>query len=158
SSIGLIFASKPPKHQVLTKPVHNGWFMGRWFGIPAGADHYKIEATHSFKQDVHLLAFMPHMHLRGKSFRYELHHKGGKKDVLLDVPRYNFNWQSIYRPKEPIPMPVGTKLHCIAHYDNSAKNPHNPDPTKKVFWGDQTWEEMMVGWIDYYCDDKTREK
>src|SRR5262249_10331227 len=105
SSIGLIFASKPPKHQVLTKPVHNGWVMGRWFGIPAGADLYKIEATHSFKQDVHLLAFMPHMHLRGKSFRYELHHKGGKKDVLLDVPRYNFNWQSIYRPKEPIPMP-----------------------------------------------------
>jgi peroxiredoxin len=158
SYIGLIFTKKPPKYRVLTKPVHNAWFMARWFGIPAGADNYAIEAGHTFKDDVHLLAFMPHMHLRGKDFTYEAHYPGSKKETLLSVPRYNFNWQSIYRPREPFPLPKGTTLHCLAHYDNSSKNPHNPDPTKKLFWGDQTWEEMMVGWIDYYRDDEKPDK
>jgi peroxiredoxin len=155
SQIGLIFAKEPPKHRVLTKPIHNGWFMARWYSIPAGADNYAIEADHDFRQDVHVMAFMPHMHLRGKDFVYEAHYPDGKKGTLLSVPRYNFNWQSIYRTEKPIALPKGTKLHCLAHYDNSSKNPHNPDPTKKVFWGDQTWEEMMVGWIDYYRDDET---
>jgi hypothetical protein len=114
-----------------------------------------MEADHLFRQDVHLLAFMPHMHLRGKDFMYEAIYPGGKKkEILLSVPKYNFNWQSIYRPEKPIPLPKGTKLHCLAHFDNSAKNPHNPDPTKRLFWGDQTWEEMMVGWIDYYVDEE----
>ena len=154
SQIGLIFAKEPPKHRVLTKPIHNGWFMARWYSIPAGADNYAIEADHAFRHDVHVMAFMPHMHLRGKDFVYEAHYPDGKKETLLSVPRYNFNWQSIYRTDKPIALPKGTKLHCLAHYDNSSKNPHNPDPTKKVFWGDQTWEEMMVGWIDYYEDDE----
>ena len=74
------------------------------------------------------------------------------------MPKYNFNWQSIYRAEKPVALPKGTKLHCVAHYDNSSKNPHNPDPTKKVYWGDQTWEEMMVGWIDYYQDDEEPKK
>src|SRR5262249_2160780 len=141
SNVGMIFAKSPPRHRVLTKPVHNGWFMGRWFAIPAGADDFKIDATHTFKEDSHLIAFMPHMHLRGKSFRYEAHRPGGNKEVLLSVPRYNFNWQSVYRPKEPIPMPKGSKLYCEGRYDNSATNPHNPDHTQQVYWGDQTWEE-----------------
>jgi hypothetical protein len=154
SYIGLIFAKNPPKHRVLTKPVHNSWFMAKWFAIPAGAENYAIEADHNFKEDVHLLAFMPHMHLRGKDFTYKAHYPGGKKETLLSVPRFNFNWQSVYWPVEPIGLPKGTKLHCLAHYDNSSKNPHNPDPTQKLYWGDQTWEEMMVGWIDYYRDEE----
>jgi peroxiredoxin len=158
SYIGLIFTKEPPKHRVLTKPVHNGWFMARWYAIPAGAENYAIEADHTFKENVHLLAFMPHMHLRGKDFTYEAHYPGGKKDTLLSVPRFNFNWQSVYWPKEPITLPKGTKLHCLAHYDNSSKNPQNPDPTKKLYWGDQTWEEMMVGWIDYYRDEEKPDK
>jgi peroxiredoxin/mono/diheme cytochrome c family protein len=153
SSIGLIFAKKPPKHRVLTKPIHNGWFMARWFAIPAGDDNYKIEADHTFTRDAHIVGFMPHMHLRGKDFKFEAISPDGKSETLLSAPRYNFNWQSVYRAAKPLPMAKGTKLNCVAHFDNSSKNPHNPDATKKVYWGDQTWEEMMVGWIDYYEDE-----
>jgi len=99
---------------------------------------------------------MPHMHLRGKDFLYEAVYPDGKKEILLSVPRYNFNWQSIYRLEKPKPVPKGTKIQCLAHFDNSAKNLNNPDPTKKVFWGDQTWEEMMIGWMDYYYDRSTK--
>jgi hypothetical protein len=150
SSIGLVFAKAPPKHRVLTYPILNGWFMSKWQWIPAGADNHPLEASHTFKQEVRLVNLMPHMHLRGKDFRYEAIYPDGKKETLLSVPRFNFNWQSVYRAEKPIPLPKGTKLRCIAHYDNSSKNPHNPDPTKRVFWGDQTWEEMLVGWVDYY--------
>jgi hypothetical protein len=152
SCVGLIFAKGPPKHRVLTKPVHNRWFIGRWIHIPAGAKDFKIEASHTFRRDSHLTAFMPHMHLRGKDFLYEAVYPGGKKEVLLSVPRYNFNWQAVYRSARPLPMPKGTQLRCVAHFDNSAKNPNNPDATKSVTWGDQTWEEMMIGWIDYFED------
>jgi hypothetical protein len=129
--------------------------MAKWFSIPAGADNYAIEADHVFREDVHIIAFMPHMHLRGKDFTYEAITADKKKETLLSVPRYNFNWQSIYRAQKPVRLAKGTTLHCVAHFDNSNKNPHNPDATKKVFWGDQTWEEMMVGWIDYYEDKET---
>jgi thiol-disulfide isomerase/thioredoxin/mono/diheme cytochrome c family protein len=154
SEVGVIFAKGPPKHRVLTNPIHNRRFMARWMHIPAGAENHALEASYTFRQDVHVLAFMPHMHLRGKDFVYTAAYPGGKKETLLSVPRYNFNWQSIYRAAEPVALPKGTRLHCLAHYDNSAKNPHNPDPTKDVYWGDQTWEEMLVGWIDYYVDDE----
>jgi mono/diheme cytochrome c family protein len=154
SEVGVIFAKEPPKHRVLTNPIHNRWFMARWQYIPAGAANHALEASHTFRKDVHVLAFMPHMHLRGKDFVYTAAYPGGKKETLLSVPRYNFNWQGIYRAAEPVALPKGTTLHCLGHYDNSAKNPHNPDPTKDVYWGDQTWEEMLVGWIDYYVDDE----
>jgi peroxiredoxin len=153
SMIGLIFAKKPPKHRVFTKPVHNSWFMSRWIRIPAGAANFKIEANHTFTENVRVIHFMPHMHLRGKSFIYEAIHPGGKRETLLSVPHYNFNWQSIYRAAQPQLLAKGTRLHCVAHFDNSAKNPNNPDPSKAVTWGDQTWEEMMVGWIDYILEE-----
>jgi peroxiredoxin len=155
SSVGLIFAKQPPKHRVLTKPVANRNFISRGDHIPANADNYRIEAEYVFRDDVHLISFMPHMHLRGKDFLYEAVYSDDKKEVLLSVPRYNFNWQSVYRPAEPIAMPKGTRLHCVAHFDNSTKNPNNPDPTQPVYWGDQTWEEMMIGWIDFYLDNDT---
>jgi peroxiredoxin len=154
SSIALVFAKKPPPHHVLTVPIWNMRFITRLDRIPAGADNYKIESEYVFEQDSHLLHFMPHMHLRGKDFRYEAIYPDGKKEILLSVPRYDFGWQSVYRLAEPVACPKGTKLHCVAHFDNSAKNPNNPDPTKVVYWGDQTWEEMMIGWIDYYNDEE----
>lgn len=154
SSLALIFAKKPPRHLVLTLPVYSTRFISRLDRIPAGAANYKIESEHVFEENAHLLHFMPHMHLRGKDFLYEAIYPDGKKEILLSVPRYDFGWQSVYRLAEPLAMPKGTKLHCIAHFDNSAKNPNNPDPTKAVYWGDQTWEEMMIGWIDYYRDDE----
>jgi hypothetical protein len=89
---------------------------------------------------------MPHMHLRGKSFRYEAIYPDGNREVLLDVPGYDFNWQLRYELEEPKFLPKGTKLFCTAHFDNSENNLANPDPTKRVRWGDQTWEEMMIGW------------
>ncbi len=153
SMIGLIFAKKPPTQRVLTLPIHDGWFMARFKSIPAGAENHKMECTHVFKQDVRITAFMPHMHLRGKDFLFEAIHPDGRREVLLSVPRYNFNWQGIYNAAEPIKLAKGSKLRCVAHFDNSAKNPSNPDPTISVTWGDQTWEEMMVGWIDYCVED-----
>jgi peroxiredoxin/mono/diheme cytochrome c family protein len=155
SSVALIFAKEAPRHRVLTKPVYNPSFLTHLDKIPAGAANYKIESEYVFEENAHLLNFMPHMHLRGKDFLYEAIYPGGKKEILLSVPDYNFGWQSVYRLAEPVAMPKGTKLHCVAHFDNSAKNPSNPDPAKAVTWGDQTWEEMMIGWIDYYEDDKS---
>jgi peroxiredoxin len=143
SSIGLIFAKKPPRREVLAVPVFNAIFR-----IPPGKDNFKVESWYTFRKDGQIIGFMPHMHVRGKDFLYEAIYPAGKKEILLSVPRFNFNWQSIYRPLKPLEMPKGTKLHCIAHFDNSDKNPNNPDPTKAVYWGDQTWEEMMIGWTD----------
>jgi peroxiredoxin len=143
SSVGLIFAKEPPKWSVQTLPVFNFQFR-----IPPGNDNYQVESWYRFPEDGRIVGFMPHMHLRGKDFLYEAIFPDGKKETLLSVPRFNFNWQSVYRPLEPLAMAKGTRLHCIAHFDNSAKNPNNPDPTKAVFWGDQTWEEMMIGWVD----------
>ena len=153
SCIGLIFAKEPPRHRVLTKPIHNIQFITRLVRIPAGAENFPIEGSFTLEKDSHILSFMPHMHLRGKSFRYEAIYPDGKKETLLSVPHYNFNWQSAYRLAEPKAMPKGTKIHCIAHFDNSTKNPHNPDAKNDVFWGDQTWQEMMVGWMDFYHDE-----
>jgi thiol-disulfide isomerase/thioredoxin len=153
SSVALIFAKKPPRHRVITAPIYSLKFLWGEF-IPAGADNYKMESEQEFWHDAHLLNFMPHMHLRGKDFLYEAIYPDGKREILLSVPRYDFNWQSIYRLAEPKAMPKYTKIHCTAHFDNSANNPNNPDPKKNVFWGYQTWEEMMTGWFDYYYDDE----
>jgi hypothetical protein len=153
SSVGLIFAKEPPKHRIWVEPVIRQEFIFGLDWIPAGRDNYAMETTYTFEQDAHLTGFMPHMHLRGKDFLYEAIYPDGKKEILLSVPRYNFNWQSAYRCAEPVAMPKGTVLRCAAHFDNSAKNPNNPDPARIVRWGDQTWEEMMIGWIEYYHDD-----
>jgi len=105
-----------------------------------------VRSTHHFTSDARLLTLTPHMHLRGKSFRYEAEYPDGKREILLDIPRYDFNWQLRYTLLEPKLLPKGTRLICTAHFDNSEKNLANPDPTKPVRWGDQTWEEMMIGY------------
>jgi peroxiredoxin len=143
SSVGLVFADKEPTHEVRTVPVFNAFFR-----IPPGDDNFRVEASYRFDRDAELLAFMPHMHLRGKDFLIEAIHHDDRSEVLLSIPRYNFNWQSVYRLETPLKMSKGSRLRCIAHFDNSSKNPNNPDPTKAVFWGDQTWQEMMIGWTD----------
>src|SRR5260370_1207278 len=147
SSVGIVFAKEPPKQQVHTWPIHNEKFR-----IPPGADNYELEASMTFKEDGHILSFMPHMHLRGKDFLYEAIYPDGKKEILLSVPRFNFGWQSAYRLAKPLPMPTRTVTYLVPHFDNSAKNPNNPDPTQAVYWGDQTWEEIMIGWMDFHSD------
>ena len=149
SCVGIIFAREPIERQILTMPVANPGIR-----IPPGADNHKVESRFVFRDDALIISFMPHMHLRGKDFLYEVIYPDGRKATLLSVPRYNFNWQSAYRLAQPHPVPKGTVMHCVAHFDNSAKNPNNPDPTKEVRWGDQTWEEMMIGWMDFVYDRK----
>jgi hypothetical protein len=95
-----------------------------------------------------MIGLLPHMHMRGKSFKYELIYPDGTTEVLLDVPKYDFNWQTNYILQEKKMIPAGSRLRCTAIFDNSINNLANPDPTKAVRWGDQTWEEMMIGYYD----------
>src|SRR5262249_2154281 len=92
----------------------------------------------------------PHMHLRGKDFEYVAEFPDGHTEKVLSVPHWDFNWQVHYELVEPMKMPKGARLACTAHFDNSASNKANPDPAKRVTWGDQTWDEMMIGYINYY--------
>lgn len=144
SSVGLIFAKKPPQHEVRTRGIAQQILF-----IPPGADSHRVVSTTTFPKDVMLWALFPHMHLRGKSFEYQVVHPDGKKETLLSVPRYDFNWQATYGLEKPLHLPAGTRIQCTAYFDNSANNPNNPDPTRFVRWGDQTWEEMMIGFVDY---------
>jgi peroxiredoxin len=117
------------------------------FVIPAGDSNHAVRSEYVFERDQLLLSMLPHMHLRGKSFRYTAHYPDGKQEILLDVPRYDFNWQLRYELKEPKLMKKGTEIRCVAHFDNSEENMTNPDPSIDVTWGDQTWEEMMIGFF-----------
>lgn len=118
------------------------------FTIPPGDDNCEVEAYYRVRRDEQLLAMTPHMHLRGKSFRYEARFPDGSQEVLLDVPNYDFNWQLKYILEKPLELPRGTIVKCTAVYDNSEKNLVNPDPTRPVGWGDQSWDEMMIGFMD----------
>ncbi len=144
SAIGLKFED-PEKvtHRVATANAIN-----MEFEIPAHDPAFRVTADREFRGDVLLLSMFPHMHLRGQDFLYEVLYPAGEKETLLNVPRYDFNWQTSFVYEEPRLLPAGTKLHCTAHFDNSADNLANPDPSKPVRWGDQTWEEMMIGWVD----------
>lgn len=144
SSVGLVFAD--PAY--VTREVRTDLAINPEFLIPAGADHYEVHSWRAFnKEDALILSFMPHMHLRGSAFRYELKYPDGRVETLLEIPKYDFNWQNTYELAEPKYVPKGSKLHCIAHFDNSEGNLANPDPTQAVGWGEQTWEEMMIGWF-----------
>jgi len=144
SSVGLIFVKQPPKHEVLTRAITQRRLL-----IPPGEGNYEARSATTFKEDARLLSLMPHMHLRGKDFEYRVVFPDGKSDILLRVPRYDFGWQSNYRLEKPLDLPAGTRIECTAHFDNSTDNPNNPDATKAVRWGEQTWEEMMIGFVDY---------
>ena len=142
TSIGIVFAKEPPKQRVLTLQLTNDHFV-----IPPGADDFRVEARGSLPNDALLLSFLPHMHLRGKTFEYNILRPGEKPETLLRV-NWDFFWQMSYRLAEPLPLKAGTELQAVAWYDNSRNNPHNPDPDAAVHWGDQTYDEMMVGFFD----------
>jgi hypothetical protein len=117
--------------------------------IPPNEPNYETKAIYTFKEDVTLLDMTPHMHLRGKAFKYVLTYPDGRTEELLNVPRYEFNWQLSYIFAEPRKVPAGSKIEATAWYDNSLNNKWNPDPTKTVRWGDQTFQEMMIGFFNY---------
>lgn len=144
SRVGLVFA-KPDtiRQSVVTVDIHNHRFK-----IPPGADNHRVDAKLALPMDCQLLSMFPHMHVRGKSFTYELVHADGRREMMLDIPRYDFSWQNAYMLEKPLNLKSGATIECVAHYDNSTANPSNPDPTSAVTWGDQTWEEMMIGYID----------
>ena len=147
SYLGLIFSRTPVQKIALTGTATNARFV-----IPPGDSNYEVRSSWTAPEDVRIIDLMPHMHVRGKDFTYTAVYPDGKTTVVLQVPKYDFNWQLLYQFKEPFFLPKGGRLDCVAHFDNSAKNKYNPDPAKEVRWGDQTWEEMMIGWFDYVLD------
>lgn len=133
--------------------ILNGNPLGRFdFAIPAGDPNYSVQSDFTFPHDSQIIALMPHMHLRGKSAKYEAFYPDGNSEVILDVPRYDFNWQTSYKFKEFKQMPAGTRIVLTTAWDNSADNPYNPDPTKTIGWGEPTTSEMSFGWMSYIDD------
>jgi len=144
SYVGLIFAKEPVRKVITTTAAFDVRFV-----IPPGAQNHENKASYEFEQDAQIVSLSPHMHLRGKDITYKATYPDGRSEMLLAIPRYDFNWQVYYYPERPLPMPKGTRIDVVAHFDNSVKNPLNPDPTKEVRFGEQTWDEMMNGFFDY---------
>ena len=149
SRLGTIFAKEPPKERVLTLSATNGTFK-----IPLGDPNYHVDAQFTVGADVRLSGLHPHMHGRGKDFAYRLAFPSGESQMLLNVPHYDWHWQNWYTLEEQIDLPKGTRIECTAHFDNSANNPENPDPTKEVTWGEQASDEMMAGFFNLVFDAK----
>jgi hypothetical protein len=147
TSIGVIYAKEPPK-----KALGGGMILNVAFSIPPGADHHEVKGTQTLAQDTVLTRLMPHMHMRGKDMTYVAYYPDGRTETLLSVPKYLFDWQIVYELAEPKVLPKGTRIEVTAHFDNSTKNAYNPDATQTVRWGDQTWEEMMIGFFTTIVD------
>jgi hypothetical protein len=144
TSVGLIFAKQPPRQPSLRMDFGNHLFR-----IPAGAADQEVTECHTFTKDIYITSLTPHMHYRGKSMRIVAALPDGRKETLLYVPEYNFNWQITYRPVEPIHLPKGSRVEIEAHFDNSHNNPLNPDPSQTVRWGSASESEMMDGWVEF---------
>ena len=146
SKLGLLFTDEQSvTHEVVTTSAVN-----LRFSIPPGAANHAVTATLPEKlPECELLSFSPHMHVRGKSFKYTIVYPGKRREVVLDIPHYDFNWQTEYRLASPIQVPAGTRMRCDATFDNSDGNLNNPDSKAWVSWGDQTYEEMMIGYFHY---------
>ncbi len=144
--LGLHFARTPPSQEVKTLPIAHMKLL-----IPPGAAEHREEFARTAPFDVPIMGLMPHMHVRGKSFRYEIIRNGAEPETLLDIPRYDFNWQLRYDFKEPQILRAGEQLRIIATFDNSTANRANPDPSRPVKWGEQTSDEMMIGYVEYHA-------
>ena len=145
--LGIVFAKEPPRERIYTLSVTNPGFR-----IPPNDGNYQVDAKFTVQDNARIIAVNPHMHVRGKSFEFRVVPPGGDPQPLLRVPKYDFSWQLQYYLADPIAIVPGTTIECTAHYDNSANNPFNPDPSKEVRWGDQSWEEMMIGTVDLAMD------
>jgi hypothetical protein len=138
TKVGFKFAKEMPDEEIFASQFVNGTFS-----IPAGAKDVSVPAEITAGQPVRIWGMMPHTHLRGTRWQYKLEKPDSTSEIILDVPHYDFNWQTYYMFATPLEVPAGAKITSTAWYDNSATNKHNPDPTKEVRWGDQTWEEMQ---------------
>jgi len=147
TKIGLVLAKTPPKAEMFMGLINNGLFE-----IPPGDPNTKVESEGALLQDISVWSIHPHMHVRGKDMTYTAIYPDGRREILLSVPRYRFDWQLDYYLAQPKPLPKGTRLLVTAHYDNSPANKDNPDPKATVHYGDQTWDEMMAGYFTYTID------
>jgi thiol-disulfide isomerase/thioredoxin len=145
TKMGLFFAKGKPKHEVQTKGISTTRFR-----IPPGAGNHKVVAETTLRHKSRILGFNPHMHIRGKAFKYEIVNDDGSLTPLLKIGRYDFNWQLTYTLRKPLDLPAGTRLRASAWFDNSKENPANPDSSKTVRFGEQTWDEMMIGYFNTY--------
>ena len=150
SRIGLIFSTEKPSQRVLTLAAANARFE-----IPPGDPNYQVESRIVLQQETTLTGLLPHMHLRGKDFEFRAIYPTGEKEVLLKVPNYSFSWQLWYVIDKPKVLPAGTVIECTAHFDNSVNNKDNPDPKKAIRFGEQSWDEMMIGFFDVAVDFNT---
>ncbi len=143
SELDIYFASAPPRERVLTiTPADAN------LAIPPGDPSYPSQASATFTAPVTLVSLQPHMHLRGKSYRIDAVFPNGRRLALLSVPHYDFHWQTTFFLAHPLSLPTGAVIECSAVYDNSPNNPNNPDPSKTVTWGDQSWDEMNIGFLE----------
>ena len=147
SCVGIRLASQPVRQMAVTRSASN-----RDFVLAAGAADVEVRAAYTLLEDGQLLSLTPHMHYRGRDFRFDAVFPDGRREILLFVPHYDFNWQDVYRLAAPLALPRGTRIECLAHFDNSAGNPVNPDPSREVRWGEQSTDEMMIGYFDYCLD------
>ena len=177
SILGLWFAKAPVVHEVLTKGVNDIVYVGgkdigetrtvngrevrsrgRIPNIPPHVDNWEIAGEMLVKQDITITAFAPHMHLRGKDIKYVLHLPDGTRKTLLNVSKFDFNWQIHYELVAPLKVPGGSRIVATAHYDNSVNNRYNPAPEKEVFWSEQSWDEMFIPWFEYTVDSQDLRK
>jgi hypothetical protein len=162
--LGLWFAKRPVAHEVMMMTANIKRIVdGKEIpsdargnplipNIPAGADNWSITGLIAFQDDVTLYALWPHMHLRGKDMTFVLRYPNGREETLLSVPKYDFNWQVTYQLRKPMKIPAHSTIRAVAHYDNSARNRNNPDPTQEVFWGEQSWNEMFNPFLEVSTD------
>ena len=151
TTLGVYFLDRQPEKELV-----NLWVQNSSFKIPAGAPAHEVRSSYTFRQDSVVHALLPHMHYRGKDFTYTAVYPDGRREVLLNVPAYDFNWQTLYQLAEPLELPEGTRIECVAHYDNSKANLANPDPTKDVTFGNASFDEMMIGFVDYTVKEGLR--
>jgi len=147
SRVGLILAHEKPRERVMVLAAANVRFA-----VPAGDPDYRVEARVTLYDEATLVSLLPHMHLRGKSFEFRVAYPDGRKETLLVVPSYSYDWQLTYYLGRPVRLPKGSVIECTAHFDNSANNPRNPDPGKTVRFGAQSWDEMMIGYFEVAVD------
>ena len=145
--VGVMYAKEAPKQAILTLQMGNDKFV-----IPPGDPAYRVAVSGTLPNDALLIGLFPHMHLRGKSFEYSVMRPNGNVETLLRIDNYDFNWQLNYRLRKPRLIPAGTRLVWTAYFDNSSNNPRNPDPSAEVQFGEQSWEEMMIGFFDVAVD------
>jgi len=143
TEIGIVLAKEPPAK---LRAEGGGAIPNMAFAIPPGDPNYEVVGKQTFDRDTYLSSLYPHMHVRGKDAQYSIVYPDGREEIVLRVPKYDFNWQLSYKLAEPKFMPKGSTLKVTMHYDNSTGNRFNPDPTATVRWGEQTWEEMMLGY------------